>query len=187
MRIFGLLINLFARARRYVIGPEKWARSIGVKIGKECVINTTDWGSEPYLIEIGDHVYLTSGVYFVTHDGGVFVFQKEDPSFDVFGRIKIGSNTFVGNNTLILPGVSIGNNCVIGACSVVTKSIPDDTVAAGSPCRFICSIEEYHQHMMKLNMKTFGMSYKQKRKVILTQKDDSLFIKKELIVNDVHN
>ena len=169
------------------MGAEKYARSCGVKIGKECIIYTTDWGAEPYLVEIGDHTTIGYDVNCITHDGGVFVFRKEDPSFDVFGKVKIGSNTFIGNNTIILPGVSIGDNCVIGTGSVVTKSIPDNAVAAGLPCRYVCSIQEYHQQMIKLNMKTHTMSYHRKREVILTQKDDTLFIKKDLIEGGVRN
>jgi acetyltransferase-like isoleucine patch superfamily enzyme len=170
-----------------MMGAEKYARAKGVKIGKGCRIASVNFGSEPYLIEIGDHVYVTSGVSFVTHDGGVWVFTKDDPGFDVFGRIKIGSNVYIGNNALILPGVTIGNNCVIGACSVVTKSIPDNTVAAGVPCRYICPTEEYHQRMTKVNMKTYQLSDKQKRPVILAQKDDTIFIKKNLLNGDIRS
>jgi len=57
-------------------------------------------------------------------------------SKDVFGRIKIGDNTYIGENATILPGVTIERNCVIGAGSVVSRSIPDNTVAAGNSIRF---------------------------------------------------
>lgn len=60
----------------------------------------------------------------------------------IFGKIEIGDNVHIGWNTIIMPNVSIGNNCVIGAGAVVTKSIPDNSVAVGVPARVIESIDE---------------------------------------------
>ena len=56
--------------------------------------------------------------------------------------VTIGDNVWIGGNTVILPGVHIGSNTVIGAGSVVTKDIPDWVVAAGNPCRVIKKITE---------------------------------------------
>ena len=106
-------------------------------------INAGTFGSEPYLISIGHHVTVTSGVQFVTHDGGVWVFREQDPDIDVFGPITIGNNVFIGINAIIMPGVSIGENCVIGAGTVVTRSVPSNTVAVGVPARKIATIDEY--------------------------------------------
>lgn len=146
------------RAAAYLLmSKEQYARSLGVKIGRDCLIATRSWGSEPFLIEIGNHVFVTVGVSFVNHDGGVWVFHGEIPTFDVFGKIRIGDNTYIGNNATILPGVTIGANCVIGACAIVTKSIPDDSVVAGSPARFICSTDAYKERMLLLNANTKGL------------------------------
>ena len=57
-------------------------------------------------------------------------------------KVTIGDNVWIGGNTIILPGVHIGSNTVIGAGSVVTKDIPDWVVAAGNPCRVIRKITE---------------------------------------------
>ncbi|WP_238555186.1 DapH/DapD/GlmU-related protein [Chryseobacterium sp. P1-3] len=54
--------------------------------------------------------------------------------------IKVGDNVWLGGNVVVLPGVSIGNNSVIGAGSVVTKDIPDNVVAVGNPCTVVKSI-----------------------------------------------
>ena len=56
--------------------------------------------------------------------------------------VTIGDNVWIGGNVVICPGVTIGSNCVIGAGSVVTKDVPDWTVAAGNPCRVIRKITE---------------------------------------------
>src|SRR5690606_38437325 len=89
------------------LSPLQYARKVGVKIGNRCRISTRYFGSEPYLIEIGDHVQVTAGVKFFTHGGG-WLFRDELPYFDCFGKIKIGNNVYIGNNCLIMPGVTIG-------------------------------------------------------------------------------
>lgn len=165
---------------KWMVSPEDYARSVGVRIGTGCKIVTRHFGSEPFLIEIGDHVHVTSDVHFVTHDGGIWVFLHEDPTFDVFGKIRIGSNSYIGNGTTIMPGVSIGSNCVIGGYSVVTKSIPDNTVAAGCPCRFICTIDEYRERMSLLNTGTYGWDIRHKREY-LESLNDSRFIRKQML------
>jgi acetyltransferase-like isoleucine patch superfamily enzyme len=118
----------------------------GLKLGREVrIMGKPDFGSEPYLIEIGDHVTISSNVTFVTHDGATWVFRHlpEYTGLQRFGRIAIGSNCFIGAGAIILPGVRMGNNCVVGAGSVVTRSVEDNTVVAGVPARFICTYDEY--------------------------------------------
>ena len=153
-----MLSRLLSSLRDRLESPEDQARRLGVTIGRRCVVSSRRFGSEPYLVELGDHVHVTTGVRFVTHDGAVWVGRDEDPTFDVYGRIKIGDNTYLGNDALILPGVTIGRDCVVGACSVVTKSIPDGTVVAGNPARFICSTADYLARMRPFNAHTKGMA-----------------------------
>lgn len=118
----------------------------GLKMGRSVrIIGRQDFGSEPYLIEIGDYVTVSSNVTFLTHDGATWVFRRR-PDYEGlqrFGRIKIGSNCFIGAGAIIMPGVRIGNDCVIGAGSVVTRSVPDGSVVVGSPARYVCSYDEY--------------------------------------------
>ena len=127
--------------------PETWRIRMWRDIGSVGVdVRLTgypNFGSEPFLIEIGSHVTISANVAFVNHDGGVRVFRQSDPEIHVYERISIGDRVFIGMGTIILPGVTIGNNCVIGAGSVVTRDIPSDSVAVGVPCRVIKSIEEY--------------------------------------------
>ncbi len=165
---------------KLLYSPEKFARKLGATIGNNCRIHTYYWGSEPWLIEIGDHVHISRDVKFVTHDGGVWVFREKEPDFDAFGKIKIGDNTFVGNEAMILPGVSIGRNCIIGGMSVVTKSVPDDCVVAGNPAKFICTTDEYYEKIKNLNLKTKSLSLAE-RNALLRYVPDNKLIKKGMI------
>jgi len=125
--------------------PEKQLLRGGGKLGSGCEIYPeVEFGSEPYLIEIGDHVRITNGVKFVTHDGGLWILRNLGAGpIDRFGRIKIGNNVHIGWNTVVMPNVTIGDNVVIGCGSVVTKDIPPNSVAAGVPARVIETLQEY--------------------------------------------
>jgi acetyltransferase-like isoleucine patch superfamily enzyme len=127
----------------------KFLRTQGVKIGEKCQLlnRPFNYGSEPWLIEIGNKVTITNGVFLITHDASSRLFRDSlsdsSPYGNRFGSIHIRDNCFVGINSIILPGVSIGPNSIVGAGSVVTKDVPPDTVVAGVPARPICSLEEY--------------------------------------------
>lgn len=92
-----------------------------------------------WLIDIGDNVTLAPRVHILCHDAST----KQFLNYTKIGRVNIGNNVFIGANSVVLPNVTIGNNCIIGANSTVTKSIPDDSVAVGSPARIICSTSDY--------------------------------------------
>jgi len=116
-----------------------WRRQ-GLKIGEKCLINNVNFSTEPYLIEIGNHVAIAAGTDFITHDGAVWCFREEIPNADVFGTIKIGNNVFIGNNCTILPNTSVGDNCIIGAGSVVRGKFPDNSVIVGNPAKVVLSM-----------------------------------------------
>lgn len=142
------------------------AKTLGVKLGKDCRLFSSNFGSEGYLIEIGDHVTITDGVKFITHDGGIWVFRHLDPEADVFGKIVIGSNVFIGINSIILPGVRLGDNTVVGAGSVVTKSFEGNQVIAGNPAKVICTLDEYREKLWGLRIATKSMPDSKKLAVI---------------------
>lgn len=117
-------------------------REMGVRVGERCRIYTANFGSEPWLIRIGDHVCISNDVTFVNHNLN-WPFQDNYESLTSFGKIEILDNCQIGVGALILPNVAIGPNAIVGAGSVVTRDVPPDTVAAGSPARPICTLEEY--------------------------------------------
>ena len=79
---------------------------------------------------------------------GVWVFREEFPDIDVFAPIHVGNNVFIGARSTILPGASIGDNCVVGACSLVTGTIPPNCVVAGVPARVIRPLDSYRARVM---------------------------------------
>lgn len=136
----------------FVFDPIKYYRSKGVIIGENVrVIEPTKskFGSEPYLVNIDNDVTISAGVRFITHDGGVSVIRNEYPNIDVFGKITIKSNVFIGLNAIVLPGVEIGQNSVIGAGAVVTKNVPPETIVAGIPAKEITKVTSYRDEVLK--------------------------------------
>ena len=126
-------------------GPEAYARYLGVKIGKDCRIYISKFSSEPFLVEIGDRVTITSGVQILTHNGSTWLVRDEKGRrFDYHG-IKIGNDVFIGTNSIIMPGVEIGNEVIVAAGSIVTKSIPSGYIVGGNPAKYIGDYKSYKE------------------------------------------
>jgi glycosyltransferase involved in cell wall biosynthesis len=170
------LSSIIQRIYYFFLSDEKYARKIGVQIGNRCSIGSRSFGSEPYLIKIGDHVQITDNVHFFTHGGG-WILRDEYPNIDIFGKIEIKNNVYIGSGSYILMGVTIGNNVVVGARTVVTKSIPDNVVVAGNPAKIIGSINDFKHKMLKYNLGTKGMNYHEKKEFLLSITDYKFIIK----------
>lgn len=167
--MFKLLKRLLIFVYRKV-NPIRAAKSEGVIIGDNCVIESFNFGSEPYLISLGNHVEISTNVSFITHDGATWVLREQADYKDVlrFGKIQIEDNVFIGHGAIILPNVTIGENTVIGAGSIVTKDIPANSIAAGNPARVISSYNRYAKKCLKETPNYNRMAYKKnKRKEIL--------------------
>lgn len=96
--------------------------------------------TDPEFLSIGTNVKVASGVSFINHDIIHWMLSDKFPnlSFPPFqGCIEIGDNVMIGSHTIILPNVKIGSNVIIGAGSIVTNDIPDNSIAAGIPCKVV--------------------------------------------------
>lgn len=144
-----LLYKLYFFIFQIIFGKISLARKLGVKIGDNCRIYIRDWGSEPFLINLGNNITIAPGVKFSTHDGSYWIFREKDKRYYRYGKISIGNNVFVGMNCIILPNVNIEDNVVVGAGSVITKDLECNNVYAGNPARKICTIDEFKIKMMK--------------------------------------
>lgn len=131
------VIKIILKNTIWLRKPIKYAKWLGVKIGDDSlIISHPNWGSEPYLIQIGTHTEISFGVTFLTHDGSTWVFRNNPKyigkNIMKFGKIVIGNNCFIGCKSIIMPNVIIGDNCIIAAGSVVTKPIPSNQVWGGT-------------------------------------------------------
>lgn len=147
--IIRLIKSIISRSssKRYIA----FLRSQGIKIEGGVIFrnprNTRIDTTRPSLVSIGSNVDINTNFQILTHDYTTKVFKNLYGDFvNSSGKVSIGSNIYIGTNVTILKGVSIGDNCIIGAGSIVTKSIPANSVATGVPCKVICSIEEYYEN-----------------------------------------
>lgn len=136
-----------------------YAKYIGVNAGKNLHIYGNPFsmfGSEPWCVTLGDNVHITREVLFITHDGGTLLFRKQIPDLEITKPICIGNDVYIGVRSIIMPGVNIGNNCIIAAGSVVTKNVPDNSVVGGIPSKLIKTTDEY---LEKIKMESLNLGH----------------------------
>jgi len=102
--------------------------------------------SHCFLISIGDNCTICPNVRLIAHDAST----KKYLGYTKIGRIDIRENCFIGDSAVVLPGVSIGPNTIIGAGSIVTHDIPPNVVAAGNPARELFPLELYLEKIEKI-------------------------------------
>lgn len=105
------------------------------------------------------------------------VLRVKLPDFDAFGKVVIEDWAYIGAYSQIMPGVTIGEGALVAAGSIVTKSVTPHTVVGGNPAKFICTVQEYFDKNEKYNVHSKGLSYQEKKKLLLTLENDK-FIKK---------
>jgi NDP-sugar pyrophosphorylase family protein len=142
-------------------------RKRGVRIGEGCWVFTNGFPTEPYLVEIGDHCAISRGVEFITHDAAGWLFP-DHPEMDVFGPIKVGHNVYFGINCIVLPGTTIGSDCVIGSGAVVRGNVPDGSVVMGNPAKVVMKTSLLKQVLInhKNRLDTRSLSPEEKEKVL---------------------
>lgn len=144
----------------------KYLRKQGMTVGKGTKTASQLKTSEPYLITIGDNVTISHGVDFITHDNSVCkIFGVYN---DLYGRIKIGNNCFIGAHSIILYGVTLADNVIVGAGSVVTKSVNESNViVAGNPACIVGRWNEFGEKIGENVIYTGSLSKDEKKKKIL--------------------
>lgn len=140
------MINIFSIVKRFVrtFYDRNGAfimhlRRQGAKVGANVqIVDGFGFLYEPWfanLIEIQDGVVISAGVRIVCHDSSYANIFSDLPV--KFGGIFIGNNSYVGVNSILLPGISIGECSLIGAGSLVNKNVPPYSIAVGNPARVI--------------------------------------------------
>ena len=110
-----------------------------IKIGENFYANHNLTILDAGKVQFGDNVFIAPNCGFYTA-GHPLDYETRNKGLEYAKPIKVGNNVWIGGNVVVLPGVTIGDNCVIGAGSVVTKDIPENSVAVGNPCRVMKKI-----------------------------------------------
>lgn len=156
MKVFNFIVLLLVRGFGKLVrfANLSQAKYKGMKVGGGTLfVGFQYFGTEPYLIEIGENCLITDGVRFLNHDGSIQVpfielgYDIKDvySKKSVFGEIFIGDNVFVGVGAIILPGTRINSNSIVGAGSVVKGDFPAGSVICGNPSRVVGSVNAYYK------------------------------------------
>lgn len=145
IKLFYLLnMNLSSDEFNYVL--KKQDIKIGEKTRFFGASKITVDIQRPWLIEIGAYTRITQGTIILQHDYSRSVLQRKyNDILCEAGKTTIGDNCFIGMNSIILMGSHIGNNVIVGAGSVVSGDIPDNSVVCGNPARIIRTIDEHYK------------------------------------------
>jgi acetyltransferase-like isoleucine patch superfamily enzyme len=162
-------LMLLTKTVRLHRDPVQYFRGQGVEIGVGVEIfgaSLTTFGSEPYLVSIGDHVTISHNVDFITHDGGLRVARVRYPGAFLYGRIRIGEHCFLGAHSVFLPGAKVGAGSVIGSGAIVAGEIPPGVVAIGVPAKPVKSVDAYIQAHRESWIDTGGLNASEKRQLL---------------------
>lgn len=123
----------------------EYLRSRGVQIGENVnILNSTIDFGHGFLVSIGNNVTLT-GVKVLSHDASTQI----PLGVSKVGRVIIGNDVFVGQGAIILPNTHIGNRVVIGAGAVVSRDIPDNSIAIGNPIQIVGTYDDFVERHRK--------------------------------------
>lgn len=141
-----------ARKARFRLFRNGWQRADYLRkhnalasIGSNVYYYSRIFPSDPKLLKLGDNVVICTDVRFVLHDRvDIMLYGMSGEKYRKFyGPIEVGNNVFIGSDVVILPGVKIGDNTVIGAGAVVTKDLPSGNLWGGVPARRIGSFQDF--------------------------------------------
>lgn len=165
-----------AKVRYRICGCNKeiinnFFRKYGIKIGRGCNICCNILTPESFLIEIGDNVTIGDQVDFVTHDNSINKVSKE--AINLFGKIIIGNNCFIGERSTLMYGVTLADNIIVASGSVVVDSFSTERIIiGGNPARVISSWDSFYE---KSKSKALGKNNIQK----VLEENPSFLVKRE--------
>ena len=151
-----------------------------MNIGNNVHIYSDIFSKEPYMISIDDGTTISGNVTLVTHDNSISKYYTNYT--DIFGRISIGKNCFIGMGSMILPGVSLPDNTIVAAGSVVTKSVilsnelDGGVVIGGNPAKLIGTIREMKIKNERYGFNITGLSFDEK-KTLLFENEERLIVR----------
>lgn len=136
----------------------------GIKFGSNFKCFSTLFVNEPYLLSFGNNVTISVDVLFLTHDNSISKIDKN--STDLLGKIQVGNNCFVGARSTFLPGTSIGDNVIVAAGSLVTKSFQSNIVVGGNPAKKICTVAEFLEKNQENSFDMKGKNFNERKDII---------------------
>lgn len=144
----------------------------GMIIGDNTHVYSTVLIGEPYLVSIGSNSTISANVCFLTHDASIGAIGDRNNRSDLCGYIKIGNNCFVGYGSIIMYGVSLADNIIVAAGTVVTKSFyQQNVVIGGNPAKIICTVNDFLNKREYNAFSLHGKSFDERKKIILQNRD----------------
>lgn len=151
----NILIRIFYLPYRFIYFLKEklllfYYKSNGAKIGKHTYIGPNvylDVSHKPGKIQIGENCYITRNTSILVHSdafigGPLNKFINFKGGERIIKNVTIGNNVFIGFHCVILPGVKIGDNAVVGAMTLVNKDIPDGAIVGGVPMKILGSVDD---------------------------------------------
>lgn len=170
----------------YIVPPFRCDYGDHVFIGNNTYINYNCCFLDSAKVTIGDYVYMGPNCNIFTPCHSIHHELRKEKVTEYALPVTVGSHSWIGGDVVITPGVTIGENCVIGAGSVVTKDIPDNSIAVGNPCKVIRQINDKDREYINsliLDDETKDSKYKQENGYIYSAKDEAIF---NIVKDTVH-
>ena len=170
----------------YIVPPFRCDYGDHVFIGNNTYINYNCCFLDSAKVTIGDYVYMGPNCNIFTPCHPIHHELRKEKVTEYALPVTVGSHSWIGGDVVITPGVTIGENCVIGAGSVVTKDIPDNSIAVGNPCKVIRQINDKDREYINsliLDDDTKDSKYKQEHGYIYSAKDEAIF---NIVKDTVH-
>ena len=170
----------------YIVPPFRCDYGDHVFIGNNTYINYNCCFLDSAKVTIGDYVYMGPNCNIFTPCHPIHHELRKEKVTEYALPVTVGSHSWIGGDVVITPGVTIGENCVIGAGSVVTKDIPDNSIAVGNPCKVIRQVNDKDREYINsliLDDETKDSKYKQENGYVYNAKDEAIF---NIVKDTVH-